>query len=338
MHPGRYVRQCALPQIGAKGQKRLSEKNALIVGCGALGGAQAEWLTRAGIGKLVIVDRDIPEIDNLPRQILFDERDVRERIPKAIAAAKRLRNVNSEIVIEGIVADVTADTVSDLIGQADILLDGTDNFETRFLLNDAAIRSGIPWIYGGVLGTQGMVMAIRPGTGPCLRCIFPEPPQPGTMPTCDTHGVLNTAVAWVAALQVTEAIRILLDSADAVSRIHTMDIWTPSLVSSKTKQNPHCICCVQRCFEFLDAARGVASRAICGRNAVQITPEKPYAPNFPALEERLSAFGHVVRNGFVLELSVEDRKIVIFPDGRILVMGTTDVAEARSFIARTIGC
>ncbi len=283
----RYSRQAALETIGQRGQQKLAESTAVIVGCGALGSMQSELLTRAGIGKLILVDRDILELHNLQRQILFDEKDVQERLPKATAAARRLRGVNSEIAVEDVVADVTARNVEELVRAADILLDGTDNFETRYLLNDAAVKNGKPWVYGGVLGTSGTTMAIRPGQGPCLRCILAQPPDATTLPTCETLGVLNTAVAWVAALQVTEAIKLLVGDPNAEYKLHASDIWRGALTSVTVERAKDCICCGQGRFEFLDAQRGSTVTVLCGRNAVQVTTERRILSDFNRLRERL---------------------------------------------------
>lgn len=248
----RYARHFSLGVIGRAGQQKLSLSTVLIIGCGGLGSTQAELLARAGIGKLIIVDRDTPALDNLPRQLLYDERDVHERIPKAAAAARRLNAINSELIIQAVVTDVTARNIEELIQTADLALDGTDNVETRYLLNDAAVRSSKPWIYGGVLGTAGTVMVVRPGVGPCLRCVFEYPLDPARFPSCEIHGVLNTAVAWVAALQVTEALKLLVGVTDAEFRLHSLDIWSGSVGSITVGRKENCICCGQRRFEFLE--------------------------------------------------------------------------------------
>lgn len=253
MSSERYSRHFVLGEIGVAGQQRLAASTLLLVGCGGLGSTQAELAGRAGVGKLIVVDRDLLDISNLPRQLLFDEQDVRERQPKAVAAARRLRQVNSELSVEALVAEVTAANVVELIRRADLILDGSDNFETRYLLNDAAVQEGKPWIYGGVLGTEGMVMAIRPGVGPCLRCVFPEPPSGAELPSCETRGVLNTAVAWVAALQLTEAIRHLLGVPAARPRLHVLDVWRAAASSIEVARSADCPCCGARRFEFLQA-------------------------------------------------------------------------------------
>jgi adenylyltransferase/sulfurtransferase len=251
----RYARHAALAKIGPEGQNKLASSTVLVIGCGSLGCAQAGFLARAGIGRLLLADRDIVERYNLPTQILYDEQDVRERLPKAEAAARRLRAVNSGIRIEPVIADVTSANAEDLVGRADLVLDGTDNFETRYLINDAAVRAGKPWVYGGVLGTDGMVLAVRPDLGPCLRCLFEDPPAPGYLPTCNAFGVLNTAAAWVAALQVTEAIKILTCAEPDGFKLHTLDIWRGSVTAASVERRAGCACCGQRRFEFLDPKR-----------------------------------------------------------------------------------
>ncbi len=333
----RYARQAVLDVIGRAGQDALASSTILVVGCGALGSTQAELLARAGVGRLILVDRDVLELHNLQRQILFDEQDVRELMPKAAAAARRLRAINSEIVIDAQVTDVTATNVTELIRPADLVIDGTDNFETRYLINDAAVQSGKPWVYGGVLGTDGTVMAVRPGLGPCLRCIFPDPPDAHLLPTCETQGVLNTAVVWVAALQVTEAFKLLVRDSAAEFRLTALDVWRGTTHSVVVHRNETCVCCAERRFEFLSDERGSSSTVFCGRNAVQVTPEKRTAPDFSDLCQRLAPLGKVTMNGLVLEFGCKDRRIVVFPDGRVLVMGTTDTAEARSLVAKYIG-
>ena len=334
----RYARQAALDEIGAEGQRRIGGASVLIVGCGALGSHLAEWAARAGVGRLILVDRDVLELHNLQRQVLFTEEDVRARLPKAVAAARRLREINSAIRIDEAVEDVTPENVAGFVRQADVVLDGTDNFLTRYLLNDAAVREGRPWIYGGVLGTEGTVMAVRPGEGPCLRCVFDEPPDAGAFATCEMRGVLGTMVGWVAALQVTEALKLLVGAAAEETRLHAMDIWKGRAVSARVRRNAACVCCGQRRFEYLDAERGSVAVSFCGRNAVQIAPLQAATVDLPQLAERLKAVGRVTFNGFLLECETGARRLVVFPDGRVMVMGTTDTAEACALAAKVIGC
>jgi len=334
----RYARHSALSFIGEAGQRKLSQSSVLVLGCGSLGSAQAMLLARAGIGRLILADRDIVDECNLPTQLLYDERDVAERLPKAEAAARRLRAVNSGIAIEPVIADVTAANIEELVGRADLVLDAADNFETRYLLNDAAVKAGKPWVYGGVLGTDGMVMAVRPGQGPCLRCLFDTPPDMGLVPTCDTFGVLNAAAVWVAALQVSEAIKLLLGGGGESFSLHMLDIRGGTGTAVAAERRTGCPCCGERRFEFLDSKRGSSASAVfCGRNAVQITPERRLAPDFSGLRARLAPLGTVTFNGVVLEFTAGAHRLTVFPDGRVLVTGTRDTAEARSLVAKYIG-
>jgi molybdopterin-synthase adenylyltransferase len=333
----RYARQVLLEGIGQMGQRRLAECTVLILGCGALGSMQAEFLARAGIGTLVIVDRDVVELHNLQRQLLFDERDVKEGLPKATAAVRRLRTVNSEIRLEAVIADVTRLNIEQLLQTADLVLDGTDNYETRYLLNDAAVRAGKRWVYGGVIGTTGTVMAVRSGDGPCLRCICEDPPEAAHNFTCETRGIINTAVAWVAALQVTEAIKLLVGDPSVGFRLYSLDVWQGSVKSVEMIRREDCICCGSRHFEFLDSTRGSSSLVLCGRNAVQVTPESRSAVDFPILLKKLAPIGKVKVNGLVLEFECDNQRLIVFPDGRVLVLGTTDPSRARSLVAKYIG-
>jgi adenylyltransferase/sulfurtransferase len=333
----RYSRQTILPIITLAGQQKLKDSTVLVMGCGALGSFGAELLARAGVGRLILADRDILELHNLQRQTLYTEEDVRQRLPKAEAAAKHLRAINSQIMTASIVTDATATNVEQLIQPVDVVLDGTDNFETRYLLNDACVKEGKPFVYGGVLGTLGTVLTIRPGAGPCLRCVYSEPPNPEGLPTCETHGVLNTAVAWVASLEATETLKILLGEPVSEKPLYSLDIWKGSVHAAPAKRSSTCPCCGLGKYEFLDSTRGSSSTVFCGRNAVQVTPEKRHTPDFDLLAKRLSPLGKITANGMILEFEVSDKRMVIFPDGRVLVMGTQDPAEARTLVAKYIG-
>ncbi len=334
----RYARQVVLPEIGEEGQRKLAQSTLMIVGCGALGSTQAELLVRAGVGRLILVDRDVLEIHNLQRQVLFDEEDVREKMPKAQGALRRLQKINSQVEVEAFVEDVTSANVEKLLASVDLLMDGTDNFETRYLLNDAAVATHTPWIYGGVLGTSGTVMAVLPECSPCLRCVFPEPPKAFNLPTCESHGVLNAAVSWVAALQVTEAFKVLLGYPAEEFKLYALNIWEGMLTPVKAEKSEKCPCCGEKRFDFLHSRRGSSSTIFCGRNAVQITPEQGTTlPDFTQLSRRLASLGSVTVNGLILEFLCGSHRLVIFPDGRVLVMGTTDVAEARSLMAKYMG-
>jgi adenylyltransferase/sulfurtransferase len=338
MDLSRYARQMVLAPFGRAGQEKLAKSAVLVVGCGALGSVQAELLARAGVGRLTIVDRDIPEIHNLQRQVLFDENDVAKRTPKAVAAADRLKTINSEIQISGLVADVTGENVEKLASDADVVLDGTDNFDTRFLLNDACVKLGRPWVYGGVLGTGGMVMPVEPGVGPCLRCIFTDPPDAASQPTCETQGVMNTAVMTIASMQVTEAFRILLGHGGGVHQLRMVDLWTGVNSAITALREADCPCCGLKKFEFLEQVKSTRTTVFCGRNAVQVSQPDGATFDPDGLKARLDGIGCVKQNGLLMEFEAEGRRMLIFPDGRVLVMGTTDPALARTLVARYVGC
>ncbi|OGR52105.1 MAG: hypothetical protein A2049_12390 [Elusimicrobia bacterium GWA2_62_23] len=250
----RYARHARLSLIGRAGQEKIEQSSVLIIGCGSLGCAQAAFLARAGVGRLLLADRDTVQTPNMATQLLYDEQDLRAQAPKAEAAARRLRTINSGIAIEPVVADISAANIEPLIGKADLILDATDNFETRFLINEAAVKAGKPWIYGGVLGTDGMVMAVRPGHGPCLRCLFDLPPPEGRLPPPDVFGVLSTAAAWVAALQTTQALKALACGGADWGRMHTLDIWNGTVTTAEVPRDPACPCCNKREFKFLKPA------------------------------------------------------------------------------------
>ena len=334
----RYDRQRRLDVFGADGQRRLAEGRALIVGCGALGSSLASLLARAGVGHLRIVDRDLLETSNLHRQVLYGEQDVADGTPKAVAAARRLHAINSEVSIDEQVADVDARNIGSLIEGVDLVLDGTDNFETRYLINDACVERGLPWVYGGVVGTIGMTLTVIPGEGPCLRCVFPEPPPPGSLPTCDTVGVLNTAPALVAALQATEAIKLWIDPGAVDRKLRHVDLWDGSIRALTIERSPDCPACVDHRYDFLAERASSWTTTLCGRNAVQITPpaDAP-AADLQRLRSRLEAVGSVRDNGLLIQADVDDHSLLLFPDGRVIVEGTTDPALARSLVARYVG-
>lgn len=250
----RYSRHARLSLIGQAGQARIEKSSVLIIGCGSLGCAQAAFLARAGVGRLTLADRDTVQPPNMATQLLYEEQDLREQAPKAEAAARRLRAINSGIAIEPVVADISGANIEPLVAKADLVLDATDNFETRFLINEAAVKAGKPWIYGGVLGTDGMVMAVLPGQGPCLRCLLDLPPPEGRLPPPDVFGVLSTAAVWVAALQTTQAVKALACGGADWGRIHTLDIWNGSVTSAEVPRDPACPCCGRREFKFLKQA------------------------------------------------------------------------------------
>ncbi len=338
----RYARQMIHPAIGEEGQRALGAARVLIVGCGALGTHIADTLARAGVGFLRIVDRDFVELHNLQRQVLFDEDDLQGGTPKALAATAKLRRINSRIAIEPIVDDANAANIAALIAGIDLIVDGTDNFETRYLLNDAAARAGLPWIYGGVLASYGMTLTILPGETACLRCLFPEPPPPGATPTCDTAGVLAPAVALIAALEAAEALKILTGARDAVNReLLAFDVWRLTVDRLPAHRQADCPTCGDgpHSYPFLDPDTASRSVSLCGRNAVQITLAKPPTFALAGLAERLAAAGSVRHNEHLLRFRPAEGayELVIFPNGRTIVHGTDDTALARGLYARYVG-
>lgn len=342
----RYHRQTLLPGFGASGQAKLTASRALIVGCGALGCVVADQLVRAGVGFIRLVDRDVVEITNLQRQVLFDETDAREGIPKAQAAAKRLGVVNSTIEIEPRVVDVHAGNIEELAGlngrRVDLIVDGTDNVETRYLINDVSVKHGIPWVYGACVGNEGRVMMIRPDRGPCLRCVFPQPPGAGELPTCDTAGVLGPAAAVVASLQAAASLQWLSGNTSAVGEgLLTVDIWAGRFRTIDTGgRRADCECCGKRRWEFLDRAMERSAVQLCGRNAVQIRPAASKGLNLQEVARRLASVGQVQAMDFLVrcQLSAEAGiGLTVFSDGRTLVQGTQDLARARTLVSRYVG-
>jgi adenylyltransferase/sulfurtransferase len=335
----RYARQVVLEQIGEAGQQRLLSATAAVVGCGALGTNVANGLVRAGVGRVRLIDRDFVELNNLQRQVLFDEEDVAQGLPKAIAAAGKLRRINSQVQVEPVVTDVNPENVERLIGDVDLVLDGTDNFETRLLINDACIKLGLPWIYGGVVATYGMTMAIIPGETPCFRCFLSDLPAPGSTPTCDTVGVLGPAATVIAALEVTEAVKLLTGQVDALhGRLLCFDVWAGTLDRlSMGKGDEPCPACDQGRFEFLEAREGSWATSLCGRDAVQVNVRQDARVSLPGLARRLRASGQVSYNDYMLRFRVDGYELNVFPDGRAIIKGCTDPAVARTLYARYVG-
>jgi molybdopterin/thiamine biosynthesis adenylyltransferase len=330
----RYSRQILFHGIGEAGQQRLLDARVVVVGCGALGSFQAGALARAGVGHLRIIDRDYVELSNLQRQWLFDQCDVEQALPKSMAAARRLTAVNSDIRIEPVVADLTPGNADDLLGESDLILDGTDNFETRYLINDYAVNRGQPWVYGAAVGSYGISMAVVPGKTACLRCVYPDPP-PGAQPTCETAGVIGSVTALIASWQVSEAIKILC-GAEPSRKITTVDVWTGEIRQiSEPGPDPQCPACGLRQFPYLNGEHR-APVSLCGRNAVQIH-ERARPLDLGELAERLAPLGLVRANEFALRFEIAPYLLTIFPDGRAIVKGTTDVGVARSLYARYIG-
>ncbi len=335
----RYSRQMILPGWGREGQERLATKTAVVIGCGALGSHIAEHLARAGVGRLVLADRDFVEWHNLPRQALYTEADAQAGVPKAVAAARRLRRINAQVQIEEHILDVNADTVEELIAGADVVLDGADNFEVRYLLNEACVKQGIPWIYGGVLGTYGLTAVILPGETPCLRCLLGPMPPPGATPTCETAGVLGTAVAIIAALETTEGLKILLDRRRELLRgLVMVDVWNGEFERARTKKgDTPCPVCDEGRYDLLNAEQGTMTAVLCGREAVQISPRPRREIDLEALAERLLGIGPLTVNEYLLRLDVEGCQLTLFADGRAIIKGTDDPARARAIYARYVG-
>ncbi len=335
----RYSRQILFTEIGKDGQEKLLNSKVLLIGCGALGASHAEMLARAGVGKLRIVDRDFVEFTNLQRQTLFKESDADVRLPKAIAAKTRIAEINSEIDVEPIITDVNHSNIEGLIRGCDVVLDGTDNFQVRYLLNDACVKHSKAWIYGAAVSSYGTTMTIIPGETPCLRCIFDEMPDAGSSPTCDTAGVIMPIVATVAAVQVAEAIKILIGKTEALHRsIMQFDIWQNDWRKIKLDEpDPECKTCGQRLFEFLDGGSQEFSAVLCGREAVQISPPGSTTLDLPALAEKLQNIGEVKRNEYLVRFSAGDHEITVFRDARAIIRGTDDISLARSLYAKFIG-
>ena len=330
------------PPVGEEGQQQLSQSRALVCGCGALGSVLANTLARAGVGNLRLVDRDFLETNNLQRQVLYDEQDVASGIPKAIAAQTRLQAINSQINIEAVVTDVDHTNIGDLLDQVDVILDGTDNFETRFLLNDAALQFNIPWIYGGCIGAEGQTMTIVPGETPCLHCLMQGgPPPPGTTPTCDSAGILGPIVNVIASYQAVEALKLLSGNQAAINRDLTVfEMWDNRIRQVKLDgllASTDCPSCKQGERSWLNGQRGSHTAVLCGRNAVQLSFPEQGALSLPQLEEKLTGLGQVTRNQYLLRAEIEQYRITVFPDGRAIIGGTDDISEAKTVYARYIG-
>ena len=345
----RYQRQILLPQIGEAGQEKLAAARVLLVGCGALGGNIAEQLVRAGVGFLRLVDRDIVELTNLQRQVLFDENQVRTAWPKAAAAAERLAAINSSVEVDAHILDVHAGNIEMLAGvdgelpggPVHLILDGTDNVATRYLINDVAVKHGIPWVYGACVGMEGRVMAVKSSESACLRCVFPTPPRAEELATCDTAGVLGAAAAVVASLQVVAAIKILTGRLESqADELVSMDLWTGRFhrTSLTDAKRVDCVCCGVRRFDFLAQARGDSSVTLCGRDAVQVAGRCRI--DLDQFASRWESAGRVERNRFFLRCRLVEPAnvcLTLFADGRLIVQGMRDVTRAKSIYARFVG-
>jgi len=333
----RYSRQTIFPGIGEEGQTKLNNGSVVIIGCGALGSNIATFLVRAGVGKIRIVDRDFIEYHNLQRQILFDEDDIKNQIPKAIAAERHLRKVNSSVEIEGIVADANHTNIERFSQGADVILDGLDNFETRYLINDVALKHKIPWVYGGAIASSGMTMTIIPGQTPCFRCVSHTLPSPGTTPTCETAGVVGTAPAIIGSLQATEAMKILVDAEEINRELIIIDVWEVSFHHLKVVSRDNCPACHGK-YEFLENKFDIKTTSLCGQSrAVQVVNTRVKEIVFDELAERLKWEGEVIYNEFMLHFSGDAYEIVVFPDGRAIVKNTIDESLAKELYIKYIG-
>jgi len=332
----RYSRQILFTGIGEQGQEELLRAHAAIVGCGALGSFHAAALARAGVGRITIVDRDYVEISNLQRQWLFEESDARDALPKAAAAERRIRAINSSVCVRGLVADLTASNIAELLCEAGVILDGTDNFAARYLINDFAISRHIPWIYGAAVGSYGLAMPILPGSTACLRCVYPNPPQ-GAQPTCETAGVLNVIASLVASYQVADALKILCGRADLVhAQITRVEIWEGGTrQTAAPPRDTECPTCARHEFPYLEESQREPV-TFCGRNAVQVH-ERVEHLDLAELQRRLEKLGEVRANEFALRFRTPPYEMTIFPDGRAIIKGTGDRGLARSLYARYLG-
>jgi molybdopterin/thiamine biosynthesis adenylyltransferase len=335
----RYSRQILFSPIGREGQEKLLASRVLLVGCGALGAAHAEMLARAGVGKLRIVDRDFVEFTNLQRQTLFKEADAEERLPKAIAARNRIAEINSGIEVEAIVADINHSNVESLLDGCDLVIDGADNFQVRYLINDACVKHSVKWIYGAAVSSYGTTMTIIPGETPCLRCIFDEMPDAGSSPTCDTAGVIMPIIATISAAQVAEALKVLTGNyADLHRSLMQYDIWANDRQRIKLAEpDPNCKCCSQRVFEFLDSETQEFSAVLCGRDAVQIAPPRSTVVDLKALAARIGSISDVKQNEYLLRFTAGENEMTVFADGRAIIKGVDDIAVARSLYSRFVG-
>lgn len=335
----RYSRQILFDGIGNAGQQRLLKSRVLIIGCGALGSAQAESLARAGIGRLRIVDRDFVECSNLQRQTMFTERDAEERLPKAIAAANHIREINGEVETEPEIVDVNQSNIERLITGCELVLDGTDNFATRYLLNDACVKHKVNWIYGAAVGSYGVSLTIRPHQTPCLRCVFEEAPPAASAPTCDTSGVIMPIINVVAAIQVSEALKLLTGHIEELHQsLMQFDVWRNEWRKiNPGKPLPECPPCGLGRYDGLQPSSGEFAAVLCGRNAVQISPPRATRLDFEQLAGRLRATGDVRFNDYLLRFSTGEYELTVFQDARSIIRGTNEIAIARSLYAKYIG-
>src|SRR5680860_487404 len=333
----RYSRQRLFTPVGDRGQARLSEARVGLVGCGALGSTIADHLVRAGVGYLRLVDRDFLELNNLQRQTLYTEEDVAARLPKAVAAAERLGAVNSEVEVEAQVQDIDSHSIRAFGEGLECLVDGTDNFAVRYLLNDYAVSKSIPWVYAGVIGASGMTLTVVPGDGPCLRCVFPQSPTPGSTPTCDTAGIVGPAPGVLGGIEALEVMKLIVDPEARNRGLLTIDLWESTFEMLDVQRNPDCPACGRSEFPFLDAAEEGGAVKVCGRDAIQVSPGPGVTLDLNELGLRLSGGGAVEVAPFLLVFEAEGKTVTVFADGRAMIKGTEDTRVARGIYARYIG-
>nr|WP_261808081.1 ThiF family adenylyltransferase [Paenibacillus sp. N3.4] len=338
----RYSRQILFSPIGMEGQRKLNRSRVAIVGMGALGTVLANHMVRAGVGYIRLIDRDFVDKSNLQRQMLYDEEDADSTTPKAIAAARRLQLINSQVVIEPHVTDLNATNAEDLLNDVDLILDGTDNFSVRFLINDVSVKSGTPWIYGGAVASRGVSLTILPGQTPCLRCLFTQAPASGSVETCDTAGVIGGIIHVVASFQATEALKLLIGDKEHLNlKMQQWDLWFNqySAIQVTSAHKADCPACAKKQFDYLDAhLESDTIQSLCGRNSVQIHPVTPSKLPLDYWEERLKPLGPVQRNRFLLKFqAAPDLQMILFPDGRVLIQGTEDLIQAKSLYSRYVG-
>ena len=332
----RYSRQTLFAGIGKEGQRKLGDSSVAIIGCGALGTLIATSLVRAGVGKVKIIDRDFIEYHNLQRQVLFDEEDIRSGLPKAVAAERHLRKVNSSVEVEGVVADVNYANIERFVHDTDVILDGLDNFETRLLINDVSLKHNIPWVYGGAISSFGMTMNIIPHETPCFRCIYANSTSSGLALTCDTVGVISPAPFIIGSLQSAEAMKILVGAEEINRDLIMIDVWKGEFSHLKVHRGVDCPTC-RGVYEFLEARFGTRTVSLCGQNAVQVFNPEARGVSFEGLATHLGPIGKVSYNEFMLRFHVDNYEMVIFPDGRAIVKNTDDESLARGLYAKYIG-
>ncbi|MBI4387502.1 MAG: ThiF family adenylyltransferase [Candidatus Omnitrophica bacterium] len=337
----RYQRQYLFKPLGEEGQKKICASRVLVVGCGALGTVIVSTLARAGVGFLRIVDRDFIELNNLHRQVLFDEADVKANLPKAVAAANKVKAINSGIVVESIVSDVNFTNIENFAKDIDLVMDGTDNFETRFLINEACVKLGKPWIYGACVGSHGLMAVVIPKETPCLRCIFESAPPPELSPTCDTAGIIAPTATVIASLESTEAIKLLSGNKSAIQKsLFSFDVWTGETRSFRLeglRELTNCPVCKRGEYSVLSGKESSRTSVLCGRNSVQIFRQDQKHVNFKELAARLEKIGKVSFNTFLLRAEIEKYEIALFPDGRAIIKGTSDPAQAKTVYSKYIG-